>query len=74
MFDPISEKFTEYQNDKWTSGRTSMLWGILYTQDDEIWFTDEGSDSIWKFAIPEKSYSKFDFPGEKENPFPQKIE
>ena len=73
MFDPISEKFTEYQNDKWTSKGEVMMWGIQYTQDNEIWFTDEESDSIWKFSISEKNYSKFDFPSESINAFPQKI-
>ena len=73
MFDPISEKFTEYQNDKWTSKGEVMMWGIQYTQDNEIWFTDEESDSIWRFSISEKNYSKFDFPSESINAFPQKI-
>jgi len=73
MFDPISEKFTEYQNDKWTLGRTSMMWGIFYTQDDEIWFTDEAYGSLWKFSIPEKTYYKFDVTEKIKKAFLQKI-
>jgi len=73
MFDPTSEVFTEYQNDMWDADRTSMIWGIYYTQDEEIWFTDEASDNLWKFSIKDKKYSKFDFPGKTENSFPQKI-
>ncbi|MFQ5440162.1 MAG: lyase [Nitrosopumilaceae archaeon] len=74
MFDPVSEEFIEYQNEMWSSDRATMMWGIFYTPDDEIWFTDEANDFLWKFSIPEKKYSKFDFPGKKENSFPQKIE
>ncbi|KFM14744.1 Virginiamycin B lyase protein [Marine Group I thaumarchaeote SCGC RSA3] len=73
MFDPVSEEFTEYQNEKWTSKSTTMMWGIHYTQDDEVWFTDETSGSLWKFSIPEKTYSKFEFPTKIKKPFPQKI-
>ena len=74
MFDPISEKFTEYQNDQWNLKRVSMMWGIAYTQeDDEIWFTDEAHDYLWKFSIKDKTYSKIDFPGKTETSFPQKI-
>lgn len=75
MFDPESNKFTEYQNDLWALQKVSMMWGIAYTQDDdEIWFTDEVNDFLWKFSIKDKNYSKIDFPGKKETSFPQKIE
>ena len=73
MFDPVSEEFTEYQNDKWDLKRASMVWGMVYTQDDEIWFTDDVYGSLWKFSIPEKTYSKFEIPSDKEKSYPQKI-
>ncbi len=72
-FDPTSEKFTEYLNDQWVSKQRAMLWGLVHTQDNELWFTDEGSDSIWKFSILEEKYHRFDFPTNKINAFPQKI-
>lgn len=37
------------------------MWGIFYTQDDEVWFADEAYGALWKFSIPEKTYSSFDF-------------
>ena len=74
MFDPLTEEFTEYQNDKWTLKKASMMWGITITEDDEIWFTDETNDALWKFSIMDKTYSKIDFPKEIENTFPQKLE
>ena len=73
MFDPDSEEFTEYENDLWDLNRASMIWGIFYTQDDEIWFTDDAHGSLWKFSIPEKKYFKFDIPTYKGKPYPQKI-
>lgn len=73
MFDPVSEEFTEYENDKWDLKRASMVWGIFYTQDDEIWFTDDAHGSLWKFSIPEKKYFKFDIPTDKGKSYPQKI-
>ena len=73
MFDPLSEEFIEYPNDKWALGKISMMWGMSYTQDNEIWFTDEANDFLWKFSIPEKTYSKFDFPTNAGKSFPQKI-
>ena len=74
MFDPESGEFTEYENEQWDLKRTSMIWGIFYTQDDEIWFTDDVYGSLWKFSIPEKTYSKFTIPTDKVKPYPQKIE
>jgi len=73
MFDPNTEKFIEYENDKWNLKTVSMMWGITYTEDNEIWFTDEANDFLWKFSILDKTYSKFPFPGEIKNAFPQKI-
>lgn len=73
MFDPESEEFTEYENDQWDLKRASMIWGIFYTHDDEIWFTDDVYGSLWKFSIPEKRYFKFDIPTDKGKPYPQKI-
>ncbi|MFQ5441031.1 MAG: lyase [Nitrosopumilaceae archaeon] len=74
MFDPVTEEFVEYQNDKWTLKKASMMWGITITEDDEIWFTDETNDFIWKFSIKDKTYSKMNFPSEIKNTFPQKLE
>jgi len=74
MFNPESKEFTEYQNDKWKLKRVSMVWGITYTEDNEIWFTDETNDFLWKFSINDKQYSKFGMPEDMGNSFPQKIE
>lgn len=71
-FDPESEEFTEYPNNSWSLNSASMMWGIAHTQDNEIWFTDEKYGSLWKFSIPEKTYSKFEIQGKMKKSFPQK--
>jgi virginiamycin B lyase len=61
-FDPTTEVFTEYENHKWINGTRSMMWGIDYSPDGSLWFTDEATDGIWKFSIENKSYSRTDYP------------
>ncbi|MCV0410103.1 MAG: lyase [Nitrosopumilus sp.] len=73
MFDPESEEFTEYPNNMWSLDGASMMWGIAYTEDDEIWFTDEQYGALWKFSIPEEKYTKFEIQGKTKKSFPQKI-
>ena len=34
----------------------SMMWGMDYFPDGSIWYTDEATDSIWKFSINNESY------------------
>ena len=72
-FDPLTEKFTEYENEQWNLQREVMLWGMVYTDDNEIWFTDEINGVLWKFSITEETYSKIDFPKNNERPYPQKM-
>jgi len=74
VFDSVSKNFTEYKNEQWDLKQTSMMWGIFYTQDDEVWFTDEAYGALWKFSISEKTYSKFSFTENNDKVFPQKIE
>jgi len=72
-FDPESKLFTEYHNDQWSLNSASMMWGIAYTEDNEIWFTDEKNESLWKFSTSEEKYSKFQIPAKTKKSFPQKI-
>lgn len=73
LFDPESEEFTEYENDRWSLNSASMMWGIAYTEDNEIWFTDEKYGALWKFSIPDETYTKFEIQGKTKKSFPQKI-
>jgi len=71
-FDPITETFVEYDNPKWPQGMRSMMWGIDYSPDASIWFTDEALDSIWKFTIQDESYESTAYPRVMDS-LPQKL-
>ncbi len=61
-FDPFSKLFTEYENTRLPKGVRSMMWGIDYALDENIWFTDESHDVLWKFSIVTKNYTSFSYP------------
>lgn len=73
-FDPFSRLFTEYENTKWPKGDQSMMWGMDYASDGNIWFTDEAHDIVWKFSISEKNYTSFKYPASDGGEvFPQRL-
>ena len=37
-------------------GLRSMMWGIDYSPDGTIWYTEEASNGIWQFAIDTEEY------------------
>lgn len=61
-FDPFSRFFTEYENSKWPKGDKSMMWGIGYASDGNIWFTDDAHDVVWKFSVAQQNYTTFKYP------------
>jgi virginiamycin B lyase len=71
-FDPFSRFFTEYENVNWPKSDQSMMWGIGYSQDNNVWFTDEAHDVIWKFSVLEKNFTTFKYPTSGDA-FPQKL-
>ena len=80
-FDPLTEKFTEYTNSRWVDAESqlkqklrSMMWGMDYSPDGAIWYTDEASDSIWRFSIADETYNTINFPiVEDISSLPQKL-
>jgi virginiamycin B lyase len=71
-FDPITESFTEYDNPLWPPGGRSMMWGLDYAPDGNIWYTDESYDSVWKFSTLDEKYERLAYPSEG-NSLPQKL-
>ena len=71
-FDPTTEIFTEYDNPSWPPGARSMMWGIDYAPDGNIWFTDESNDLVWKFSTIDEKYDRLAYPSEG-NSLPQKL-
>ena len=80
-FDPITETFTEYTNSRWAEAENelkqklrSMMWGMDYSPDGAIWYTDGLTDSIWRFSIADQTYNTINFPIiEDEESLPQKL-
>ena len=80
-FDPATETFTEYMNAQWIDAETryeqklrSMMWGMDYSPDGAIWYTDEATDSIWRFSIADETYNTINFPiSEDISSLPQKL-
>ena len=71
-FIPSTETFTEYDNPFWPEGGRSMMWGMDYSPDGSMWFTDEQFDSIWKFSLDDEEYERLAYPA-SENSLPQKL-
>ncbi len=72
-FVPITESFTEYDNPQWPLGARSMIWGIDYSPDNSIWFTDEAHNTVWKFSIDDETYTPNGFP-EAMDSLPQRLQ
>ena len=80
-FDPLTKKFTEYTNSRWVEAESqlkqklrSMMWGMDYSPDGAIWYTDKLTDSIWRFSIADEKYNTINFPIlEDQQSFPQKL-
>ena len=90
-FDPLTERFTEYDNLEWQNVEKifiasaiennveptklrSMIWGIDYFPDGTVWFTDEVTDSIWKFSVDTESYDRISYANfDVESSLPQKL-
>ena len=71
-FDPASESFTEFDNKLWPKNGRSMIWGIDYSPDGSLWYTDESYDSIWRFSTQDQTYQRIDYPSEGDS-LPQKL-
>ena len=72
-FDPNTESFTEYENPEWPQMARSMMWGIAYSPDGSLWFTDEAHDSVWKFSIEDGKYYRHGYPSAGDA-LPQRLE
>ena len=73
-FDPTTETFTEYDNPYWPEASRSMNWGIDYSPDNSLWYTDGSTDSIWQFSINDKNYTALTYPVSESGSLPQRLE
>jgi len=79
-FVPSTESFTEFINPEWESLEAragsqlrSMMWGMDYSPDGSIWYTDEALDSIWRFSIQDETYQRIPYPSDGDS-LPQKLQ
>ena len=72
-FDPISEKFTEFENEMWPNNSRTMSWGMDYSSDGAMWYTDGTYDTIWRFDTINEKYEAISFPQNEEGSLPQKL-
>jgi len=71
-FDPNSESFTEFDNPAWPQKGRSMMWGMGYSPDGSLWYTDETFDSVWKFSPDTQKYQRLPYPSNGDA-LPQKL-
>jgi virginiamycin B lyase len=72
-FDPLSEQFTEYENPEWPEKGRSMMWGIDYSYDGNIWYTEDALDSVWRFSTSDGTYEQIPYPSESDS-LPQHLQ
>ena len=72
-FDPVSEKFTEFENDRWPEGGRTMSWGMDYSSDGALWYTDGSFDTIWRFDTLDEKYEAVSYPVSEDGSLPQKL-
>jgi virginiamycin B lyase len=48
------------------------MWGIDYSPDGSIWYTDETFDSVWRFSLQDETYQRLPYPSEGDS-LPQKL-
>ena len=72
-FNPVSEMFTEFENDLWPEGSRTMSWGMDYSSDGAMWYTDGSFDTIWRFDTINEEYTPLQYPASEEGSLPQKL-
>ena len=71
-FDPRNQTFSEFENPSWPPNARSMMWGMDYSPDNSIWYSDDAHDSIWRFSIDDEQYARLNFPSNG-NALPQRL-
>jgi virginiamycin B lyase len=64
------------ENDMQPVKLRSMMWGMDYFADGSVWYTEEATDSIWKFSTDTESYDVISYREAHEDSYaslPQKL-
>ena len=65
VFNPQSKTFIKNISlPNWPSGGTfgSMIWDMKFDENGDLWFTDEQSNSVWKYFTQENKFEKYKSP------------
>jgi virginiamycin B lyase len=73
-FNPTSEQFTEFENSFWPEHGRTMSWGMDYSPDGSLWYTDGTFDSLWRFSIITETYDGISYPAAVTGSLPQRLE
>ncbi len=65
VFDPALQKFIDFiEIPNWKTKGTfgSMVWGIEFDKEGNLWFTDQVNDAIWRYFVSEKRFEMYKVP------------
>lgn len=71
IFDPESKNFTRSISlPNWTTKGIfgSMIWDMKFDKNGDLWFTDQQSNSIWKYFLKENKFEKYIIPTKNSYP------
>jgi|tagenome__1003787_1003787.scaffolds.fasta_scaffold20954396_3 virginiamycin B lyase len=71
VFNPQSETFIKHISlPNWPSGGTfgSMIWDMKFDKNGDLWFTDEQSNSVWKYFTKENKFERYKSPTKNSYP------
>ena len=57
----------------WPEGARTMSWGMDYSSDGAMWYTDGSFDTIWRFDTIGEKYEAVSYPTSEEGSLPQKL-
>ena len=65
VFDPNNNYFSEFiKIPSWkTKGMFgSMIWGIEFDKNGDLWFTDQENNAIWRYFVDDKKFEMYKIP------------
>jgi len=71
VFNPQTNTFIKNISlPNWVSQGTfgSMIWDMKFDKNGDLWFTDENSNSLWKYFVKENKFEKYKVPTKNSYP------
>jgi virginiamycin B lyase len=65
VFDPDLRQFVDFiEIPNWKTKGTfgSMVWGMEFDMEGNLWFTDQVNDAIWRYFVAEKKFEMYKVP------------